>query len=109
MHAVTPAPKARVRHSWKRVTLGILLCAVALALFAYASDYVVFRHRVAGNHQAYGQVTVTPYDAVQHKNGKTEFLFDPPRAETCVHALFPHSGYVPCWYLRRHTEPRTDI
>jgi hypothetical protein len=26
-----------------------------------------------------------------------------------VHALFPHAGALPCWYLSRHPEQRTDI
>jgi len=43
------------------------------------------------------------------KNGKTQFIFDPPAPETCVHALFPHAGMQPCWYLSRHPEQRTNI
>jgi hypothetical protein len=27
---------------------------------------------------------------------------------TCVHSLFPHMGYQPCWYLSRHSEQRTN-
>jgi hypothetical protein len=87
---------------------GTLLFATVLAGLAYAVDYAVFRYRASGG-QALGQVTVTHYDAVQKKNGKTEFIFDPPQAQTCVNSLFPHAGYVPCWYLQRHPEQRTDI
>ena len=72
-------------------------------------DCAVFRYRLWTNRQPYGQITVTSYDAVTQKSGKTEFLFNPPEAETCVHALFPHQGYPPCWYLARHTEQRTNI
>jgi hypothetical protein len=43
------------------------------------------------------------------KNGKTQFIFDPPGPESCVNALFPHSGMQPCWYLRRNPEQRTNI
>jgi hypothetical protein len=82
---------------------------LGLTLLAYAVDYFVFRYRVAANRQPFGQVTVTSYDAVQLKNGKTEFLFNPPEAQTCANALFPRRGYVPCWYLRWHTEQRTNI
>ena len=57
----------------------------------------------------YGSVTVNHYYAVLQKNGKTQFIFDPPQAQTCVHALFPHGGWLPCWYLSRHPEQRTDI
>jgi len=79
-----------------------------LVAIAYAIDYGVFRYRVAAN-RGFGQVTVNSYEAVRQKNGKTEFLFDQPQAQTCVNSLFPHAGYAPCWYLQRHTEQRTDI
>jgi hypothetical protein len=92
-----------------RLVAGILLCGILLAGLAYAADFAVFRYRLAHNRQPFGEVTVTHYDAVQQKSGKTEFLFDPPQAQTCVNSLFPHAGYTTCWYLRKHTEQRTDI
>ena len=53
---------------------------------------------------------VTTYDAVQQKERQDpNFIFNPPEAQTCVNALFPRAGYVPCWYLQRHPEQRTDI
>lgn len=79
------------------------------AAIAYAVDYAVFRHRVATNRQPFGQITVSSYDAVLQKSGKTQFIFNPPQAQTCAHSLFPQDGFVPCWYLRRHSEPRADI
>jgi hypothetical protein len=109
MHAVTPVLSARIRRFLLRLAASIFLSALGLAGLAFSVDYAVFRYRVAGNHQAYGQITVTHYDAVKQKNGKTEFLFDPPQAQPCVNSLFPHEGYQPCWYLQRHPEQRTDI
>jgi hypothetical protein len=85
------------------------LTLVAAAALAFGADYVVFRVRVAANRDAYGSVRVRHYYAVLQKNGKTEFLFDPPQDRTCVNTLFPHAEYLPCWYLRRHPEQRTDI
>jgi hypothetical protein len=82
--------------------------AAGITLFAYAADYGLYRYRL-GTNRAFGQVTVTNYDAVQQKNGKTQFIFDPPRPQTCVHSLFSHAGYSPCWYLQRHSEQRTNI
>jgi len=106
---VSPVTSARIRHLLIRLAVGTLLSVAVLAGLAYAVDYAVFRYRFAGGRQAFGQVTVTHYDAVQQKNGKTEFLFDPPQVQTCVNSFFPHAGYAPCWYLQRHTEQRTDI
>ena len=83
--------------------------ALGVTGFVYAVDSGVFRYRVAENRQPFGQVTVMPYYAVPQKSGKTQYIFNPPESQTCVHALFPRAGYVPCWYLQRHIEQRTDI
>jgi uncharacterized membrane protein len=106
---VSSALRARIKHFLKRLLVVGVSSALGVTAFAYAVDYAVFRYRVAANRQPFGQITVSSYDAVQQKSGKTEFIFNPPEAQTCVHALFPHSGYVPCWYLQRHSEPRTNI
>ncbi|HZQ93562.1 MAG TPA: hypothetical protein VFA67_01055 [Candidatus Sulfotelmatobacter sp.] len=85
-----------------------VLISIGAVVLAYVSDTLVFRVR-AGRRDAYGSVVVTHYYAVPQKNGKTQFLFDPPASESCVNALFPRAGLRPCWYLRRHREQRTDI
>ncbi|MGA2921035.1 MAG: hypothetical protein ABSE28_08005 [Candidatus Sulfotelmatobacter sp.] len=92
----------------KRLAGTAILSLAGVLLIAYAVDYGVFRNRVAA-HKGFGEVTVTSYDAVQQKNGKTEFLFNLPQQQTCVNSLFPRAGYPPCWYLQRHAEQRTDI
>lgn len=79
-----------------------------MAALAFVVDFAMFRIRVAAG-KAFGSVVVSHYYAVAQKNGKTRFIFDPPQAETCVNALFPHGGSSPCWYLRRHPEQRTEI
>ena len=88
---------------------AVILAVVGTVAVAYGLDYAIFRIRAATNRNAYGSVTVNHYYAVLQKNGKTQFIFDPPQAQTCVHALFPHGGSPPCWYLTRHPEQRTDI
>jgi hypothetical protein len=101
------------RDELERILRRLLVIAVVslcgLLTIAYAADYLSIRYRIPGNREQLGMVTVRRYDAVQEKNGKTEFLFNPPEAQTCVHSLFPHFGYTPCWYLARHAEQRTDI
>ena len=86
-----------------------ILSVIAAAALAYGLDYAALRVRAATNRDAYGSVTVNHYYAVLQKNGKTQFIFDPPRPQTCVNALFPHEGWLPCWYLSRHPDQRTDI
>ncbi|HXM67967.1 MAG TPA: hypothetical protein VN911_14635 [Candidatus Acidoferrum sp.] len=106
---MSSALRDRIKHFLKRLLLVAFSAVFSIGLIGYAVDYVAFRYRVATNRQPFGQFTINSYDAVLQKNGKTEFIFNPPEPQTCVHALFPHAGFVPCWYLQRHTEPRTNI
>ena len=84
--------------------------AVVLTIaVVYACDFLLLRFRIATNRQPYGTVTIHPYYAVPQKNHKTEYLFDDPRDERCVHSLFPHVGDSPCWYLSRNKDRRINI
>jgi hypothetical protein len=87
----------------------VLLVVLGTIVLIFVVDFAIFRARVAANRNAYGSVTVNHYYAVLQKNGKTQFIFDPPQPETCINSLFPHSGFLPCWYLSRHPDQRTNI
>ncbi len=50
-----------------------------------------------------------PYVAVPRKDGKTDFMLDPPVDQSCVHSLFPHFGDPPCWYLQRQANKRINL
>jgi hypothetical protein len=93
----------------RKIFLSALLIVAAAAALAFGFDFAVFRMRAAMNWNAYGSVTVYHYTAVLQKNGKTALTFDPPQPWTCTNTLFPHAGLLPCWYLRRHPDQRTDI
>ena len=99
------SPKAKML----RIFAITVVTLLAVAALTYALDYVVFRIRAATNRDAFGSVIVNHYTAVLEKNGKTTLTFDPPQPWTCVNALFPHQGSLPCWYLTRHPDQRTDI
>lgn len=104
-----PSSAHKLRERLRRIFLATLLAILGAAVLAYGLDYAIFRVRVAANRNAYGSVTVNHYYAILQKNGKTQLIFDPPQSETCVHALFPHDGSQPCWYLTRHPDQRTNI
>jgi len=89
---------------WRTFLAGLILLAIA-----YGGDYGQFRYRLAAQRHPFGRVTVQHYYSVAHKDGKTELFFDPPVQATCAHSVFPHSGVLPCWFLTRHAEPKTDI
>jgi hypothetical protein len=104
-----PAAIPKLRERFRRIFFTVILILCGILTLAFAADFLVFRIRVATHRNAYGTVTVSHYFAVSQKNGRTQFMFDPPREQSCVNALFPHDGNAPCWYLRRHPEQRTDI
>jgi hypothetical protein len=102
-------PGVRNSIPMKHILFRLLVAVVVLLGFVYAGDYVSLRYRIPPNRSQFGSVTVKEMYAIHEKNNKTEYQFPPPQDETCVESLFPHFGYAPCWYLRRHTEKRIDI
>ncbi len=83
----------------------------ALAVFsasAFLADWVVLQVRAHGG-SAYATVVVNISYVIHQKNGKLEYLYDPPLAVPCVRALFPHAQQAPCWWLARHTDQQKDI
>ena len=93
----------------QRLFLSAILILLTAAALLWIADFTIFHMRVALNRSPYGSVQVDHYYAVAQKNGKTQFIFDPPGPQACVNALFPHAGLQACWYLRRHPEQRTNI
>lgn len=80
--------------------LGVLLIAGGIV---YLGDSLYIRHEVAGANSAAAFGNVRFYYAANLKNGKVTIYQDSPQNEVCVHALFPHYGYRPCWFASRKT------
>ncbi|HTV60915.1 MAG TPA: hypothetical protein VMJ93_18725 [Verrucomicrobiae bacterium] len=83
--------------------------AILAALFAaiYILDTAIVSHKAATNKAAaFGSVQV--YLATPTKGSRLEIFTDQPESVTCVHALFPHYGDSPCWYVSRHTTQQID-
>ena len=95
----------------KRILLFSVLVLVLCALLAlvYAGDYLSLRYRIPHHREQFGKVTVRSYYAIEKKANKIEFDYAGTEDDTCVHSIFPHFGYSPCWYLSRHTEKRIDL
>ena len=87
-------------------TLAIVILAVAVL---YAGDYLLIKVRIHEGQRPFETVEIESYDAVPEKNNRVEFFYNDPESEECVHALFPHSGDNPCWYVTRHRYKRTDF
>jgi len=75
-----------------------LAILVALPIAVYSADALVLRYRIG---RGGALETMTVYLATRLKSGKLEVFTDRPQTEICAHAVFPHFGYRPCWYVRR--------
>jgi hypothetical protein len=93
----------------KRRLLMLTSALVVLAALLYLGDYLVLRYRLATKRAPFGSVMVRSYYAIQEKNNRTEFIFGDASNQTCVHSIFPHLSYAPCWYLTRHAEKRIEM
>jgi len=81
----------------------VALCV--LAPVAYAADYIMLRRRP----DPVATVEITRYYAVRLKNGKTDISHADSETGMCVNSFFPHLGYWPCWYVRRHLSKEIQI
>ena len=93
----------------KRIIVAALAGLCGLAALAFALDYLAFKYRILRNSSPYSTVAVQEYYAIQEKNNRTEYVYKDTQQSTCVNALYPHSGYAPCWYLRRHNDRAVPI
>jgi hypothetical protein len=83
----------------------ILIIVLSLVILLYGGDYLSLRLRMLHPKPADPFETFTSLRilAIPEKNGKTEYETDiqnPQQTITCVHSLFPHAGYSPCWYIK---------
>jgi hypothetical protein len=90
----------------RKLVQRILIAVVAAAALVYVGDFVSLRvrrlHAKPGN--PFETVTALRILAIGEKGNKTEYTVDPVQHQQtaeCVHALFPHNGDQPCWYLKR--------
>lgn len=90
--------KERFKFYAQRVAAGLLTALLVL----YIGDYSVVRVRAM--HPAPGSpfedVTLNRLIAISEKGQKTEYVQADPQTVTCVHSIFPHMGYSPCWYVK---------
>jgi hypothetical protein len=84
---------------FRKLLLKACLALVGLAALVYAGEDLWVRHRG----KPVEQLKVNRIYAAMNTWNQVEYSVGTPVMQTCVDALMPHFGYVPCWYLRRHT------
>ena len=83
----------------------IATAGVVLVIVLYFGDYVVVKLRS----EPTGTCQITKLYAVLQKDGKTSYEAGEPEKQTCVNSIFPHLGYSPCWYVKRHKIQQANL
>jgi hypothetical protein len=95
-------------------TIRILYALLMLLAIAYGYDYASVRRRMSAKKQGdpFDVVTFPHLLAIPQKGNKVDYELDaqsPMESVSCVHSLFPHYGYTPCWYVLRGSKNPTQM
>ncbi|HWG22437.1 MAG TPA: hypothetical protein VG225_18080 [Terracidiphilus sp.] len=85
---------------WLRAAI---LGLAAFGVISFALDWTVFK--LTGSPKS--KFTVSHFVSAPLKNNKQEIDFIGSEDEPCSLTVYPQDGYMPCWYLRRHTNQVT--
>jgi hypothetical protein len=91
-----------------------LYALLTLLAVAYGYDFASVRHRMSAQKPGdpFDVVTYPHILAIPEKGNKVEYALDaqsPMESDPCIHSLFPHYGYAPCWYILRKSKTPTQM
>jgi hypothetical protein len=94
--------------------IRILYALLTLVAVAYGYDYASVHSRLSAQKPGdpFDVVTYPHLLAIPQKGNKVDYELDaqtPMESQTCVHSLFPHYGYSPCWYVVRKSKNPTPM
>lgn len=98
-----------LRQGIRKYTKRVMAVAIVVAALLWTVDWLLLRHRVAEEGEAFGEVEVHYHYGVRLKNKRVEQTRENSKVEECVHSMFPHYDETPCWYLKRHTNQSQDL
>jgi hypothetical protein len=88
-----------------RLLKRLAISVVTLLVIWYVGDYANLKIRRAPT----STVQITKFYAVPQKDGKTSYEPGEPENQTCVNSMFPHMGYSPCWFVKRHRTQQINL
>jgi len=88
-----------------RLLKRLFIAAAALLIFWYICDYLSLKLR----REPLSNIQISKLYAVPQKDGKTSYEPGDQETQTCVNSMFPHLGYSPCWYVKRHTNQQVNL
>jgi len=86
-----------------RIAKKAAIALVVALIITYAGDFLWLRYRIwkPRTNNPFESVKLDRFYAITQKNGREDYEPAGTQTVTCVHSLFPHSGYNPCWYVVR--------
>ena len=95
-------------------TRRFIYAIILLLAMTYGYDYASVRRRMAAQKQGdpFDVVTYPHLLEIPQKGNKVDYELDatsPMESQPCVHSLFPHSGYTPCWYILWRSKSPTQM
>ncbi|MGA8035808.1 MAG: hypothetical protein WA823_13950 [Candidatus Acidiferrales bacterium] len=80
----------------------VIAVVLGFAILLFIGDYLVLKIRAStGNgSSAFGSISII--QGTPMKDGRVQIFTTDAQSETCVHSLFPHLGYRPCWYVKQN-------
>jgi len=84
----------------KKILKFGVLGIVGVSAIAYSLDAAAVAF--PGSRQLYEDIRVDQVYTATNKWHEIEYSRGLPVTERCIDALFPHSGYRPCWYVKKH-------
>jgi hypothetical protein len=81
---------------WMRIAAVGLL---AFAVISYGLDWTIFK--LSGSPRS--KYTVSHFVSAPLKNNKQEIDYLGSEDVPCSLTVYPQDGFVPCWYLKGHT------
>jgi hypothetical protein len=94
--------------------IRVFYALLMLLAIAYGYDYASVRRRMSAQKPGdpFDTITYPHILEIPQKGNKVEYALDaqsPMETESCVHSLFPHYGYTPCWYVVRRSKHFTQM
>ncbi len=95
-------------------TTRFIYAVILLFALAYGYDYASVRRRMSAQKQGdpFDVITYPHLLEIPQKGNKVDYELEansPMESESCVHSLFPHFGYTPCWYVQRRAKTPTQM
>ena len=92
----------------------IIYALLMILALTYGYDYASVRRRMSAQKSGdpFDSVTYPHVLAIPVKGNKVDYELDatsPIETDSCVHSIFPHYGYTPCWYVLRRSKSPTPM